>query len=94
MYREAIVQIVAFDKAGRIAASWRRARYPINRLSLVLEKSGHLREAYDEILQYEQFNDVFGLKSEEETSITARKLRLSKKRFCTRIWKIMRFTRV
>jgi hypothetical protein len=79
MYREAIVRIVAFDKAGPIAASWRRARYPINRLSLLLEKNGHLQDAYDEILRYERFNDVFGLKSGEEKSITARKLRLSKK---------------
>jgi hypothetical protein len=79
MYREAIVRIVAFDKAGPIATSWRRARYPINRLSLLLEKDGHLRDAYDEILQYERFNDVFGLKSGEEKSIIARKQRLSKK---------------
>ncbi len=79
MYREAVVQLVAFDKAGPIAASWRRARYPINRLSLLLEKSGHPRDAYDEILQYERFNDKFGLTSVEEQSITKRKQRLSKK---------------
>jgi len=79
MYREAAVQIVAFDKAGPIAALWRRARYPINRLSLLLEKGGHLRNAYDEILQYERFNDVLGLKSADVQSITARKQRLSKK---------------
>jgi len=79
MYREAIAQIVAFDKAGPVAAAWRRARYPINRLTFLLEKSGHLRDAYDEILQYERFDDVFGLTSEEEKSITARKRRLAKK---------------
>lgn len=54
-------------------------RYPINRLSLLLEKNGDLREAYDEILQYERFNDVLGLLSEDGKSITARKRRLSRK---------------
>jgi len=73
------ISIVAFDKAGRIAASWRRARYPINRLSLLLETNGDLREAYDEILQYERFNDFLGLLSEDGKSITARKRRLSRK---------------
>jgi hypothetical protein len=79
MYREAAARIVAFDETGPVAALWRRARYPINRLSLLLEKSGHLRDAYHEILQYEQFNDILGLKSADVQSITARKHRLSKK---------------
>jgi len=79
MYREAIAQVVAFDKAGPTAAFWRRARYPINRLSLVLERQGHLQDAYDEILRYEQFSDALGLTSGDDKSITARKQRLSKK---------------
>jgi hypothetical protein len=64
---------------GKVAAAWRRARYPINRLSLLLEKCGDYRAAYDEILCYERFNDVFGLTSTEEKSVIARKRRLSKK---------------
>jgi hypothetical protein len=79
MYREIVAQIIAFDKAGPLAASWRRARYPINRLSLLLEKGGRLQDALDEILRYEQFDDVFGLISEDAKSVTTRKLRLSKK---------------
>src|SRR5260370_12014420 len=36
MYREAIEQIIRFDSGGPIKAAWRRARYPVNRLSRVL----------------------------------------------------------
>jgi hypothetical protein len=79
MYRQAVGEIVEFDKVGAVAASWRRARYPINRLGLLLEKEGHFRDAYDEILQYERFNDVFGLTLGEQKSVAARKERLSKK---------------
>lgn len=78
-YREAIEQIVAFDKAGTVAASWRRARYPITRLSLLLEKRGDLRGALDEILQYERFKDGFGLLSADSKSVASRKKRLLKK---------------
>lgn len=78
-YREAIEQIIAFDEIGPVAASWRRARYPINRLSMLLEKRGDLRGALDEILRYEKFKDAFGLTSTEEKSVATRKQRLSKK---------------
>jgi hypothetical protein len=79
MYREAIGQIVEFDKAGPVKAAWRRARYPVNRLSLLLEKCGELQSAQEVILQYERFNDVFGLTSAEKKSVDARKQRLARK---------------
>ena len=79
MYREAIAQIIAFDKAGSVKAAWRRARYPVNRLSLLLEKCGELQRAQEVILQYEQFNDAFGLTSAEKKSVDARKQRLARK---------------
>jgi len=79
MYREVIVQIIEFDKAGSVKAAWRRARYPVNRLSLLLEKCGELQSAQEVILQYEQFNDVFGLTSADKTSVDARKQRLARK---------------
>jgi hypothetical protein len=79
MYREAIVQIIAFDKAGSVKAAWRRARYPVNRLSLLLEKCGELQSAQEVILQYEQFSDAFGLTSAEKRSVDARKQRLARK---------------
>ena len=79
MYREAVAQIIAFDKAGSVKAAWRRARYPVNRLSLLLEKRGELQKAQEVILQYEQFNDAFGLTSAEKKSVDARKQRLARK---------------
>jgi hypothetical protein len=79
MYREAIVRIIAFDKAGSVKAAWRRARYPVNRLSLLLEKRGELQSAHEVILQYEQYNDVFGLTSADKKSVDARKQRLAMK---------------
>jgi hypothetical protein len=79
MYREAIGQIVEFDEAGPVKAAWRRARYPVNRLSLLLEKCGELQSAQEVILQYERFNDVFGLTSAEKKSVDARKQRLARK---------------
>jgi hypothetical protein len=50
LYQEAISQIVAFDSAGTIKAAWRRARYPVNRLSLLLEKCGELRKGKRPVL--------------------------------------------
>jgi hypothetical protein len=79
IYRQAISDIVAIDSGGTTAAAWRRAHYPINRLSLVLDRCGRGQEAYEEILRYERFNDVFGLWSGDATSVTKRKERLRKK---------------
>jgi hypothetical protein len=78
-YRKAIDAIVAFDAAGPVAPFWRRARYPIDRLSLILEKSGDLAGSLAEILRYEQFKDRYGLTADAERSISSRKLRLAKK---------------
>ena len=79
MYRDAINQIAALDALGSVAAAWRRGRYPINRLSLLLDKSGRSREAYEEILRYELYRDVFGLTQGDTESVAARKQRLSRK---------------
>ena len=79
LYRQAIEQIVALDKSGKYAAAWRRARYPINRLSLLLEKSGDIEGAHREILRYEQYKDPNALTATETKAVLARKLRLAKK---------------
>ncbi|OGA76367.1 MAG: hypothetical protein A3G81_01560 [Betaproteobacteria bacterium RIFCSPLOWO2_12_FULL_65_14] len=78
-YRIAIDQIIEFDKAGPVAAAWRRARYPVNRLTLLLEKNGDLEGARAEIERYEQFQDVFQLTAEDAKSVASRKQRLSRK---------------
>ncbi len=79
MYREVVDRIVALDRLGSVAAAWRRPRYPINRLSLLLERTGRSGEAYQEILRYDQYHDVFGLTQGDEKSVASRKQRLSKK---------------
>tara|TARA_R110001592_G_C13135396_1_gene746911 strand:- start:1450 stop:2181 length:732 start_codon:yes stop_codon:yes gene_type:complete len=79
LYKEAIVKIEAMDSKGRLAASWRRVRHPINRLSLLLEKQKELDAAYQAIAEYEAFNDIFGLLKTDLDSVEKRKLRLEKK---------------
>ena len=78
-YRTAIQEIIILDNIGSQAAACRRAKYPINRLSLLLEKSGNLQAAYDEIVRYENFKDVCGLLASDARSIASRKERLSEK---------------
>jgi len=53
-YREVIERIRAFDARGPLARAWRTARYPINRLTLVLERLGSAEEALGELSGYEQ----------------------------------------
>jgi hypothetical protein len=79
MYREVIEQIVAFDMGGPVKAAWRRARHPVNRLSLLLEKRGEFQAAADVIQHYEQFHDAYGLTVAEVKSVEARKQRLARK---------------
>lgn len=78
-YRSAITKILEMDSKGILAASWRRARYPINRLSLVLEKNNEFDEAYEEIIKYEKFEDKYGILKTDISSLEKRKLRLEKK---------------
>jgi hypothetical protein len=79
IYLECVEEIVKFDKAGSVAAAWRRARHPVNRLSMLLEKAGRLQEALDEIIQYDKFKDHFGLLTADYKSLKARRERLGKK---------------
>jgi hypothetical protein len=75
-YRKAIKDIVALDSAGLIASSWRRARYPINRLSLLLEGTKDHQGALDAILAYEECSDSCGISPADKKSVSARKVRL------------------
>lgn len=78
-YREIIERIIALDSHGMLAAAWRQARHPINRLSMLLDHVGRWQEAYDEIVRYEQFDDYCGLYKSEPEAIAARKKKLLKK---------------
>lgn len=78
-YQDAVIRIIALDAKSRMAAAWRRARHPVNRLSLMLEKSKSYEEALAVISEYERKTDVFGLTVSEEESVKKRKLRLEKR---------------
>jgi hypothetical protein len=52
--------------------------YPINRLSLLLEKNEHYSECLAEITSYEKINDPLGLSKSEKESLIKRKARIVK----------------
>jgi hypothetical protein len=79
LYRSATQAIKDFDGQGFPAAGWRYVRYPINRLSLVLEKQKRYQEALGEIQTYERTPDRRGLTASESETIAARKSRLLKR---------------
>jgi hypothetical protein len=40
LYQSACAQITELDGCGALAQAWRTTRYPINRMSLILERAG------------------------------------------------------
>jgi hypothetical protein len=80
LYRKSIKEIHELDSLSPIAKAWRTTRYPINRLSLLLEKSKQYHDAYNEILKYEKHNDcTYGISDSDKESIRKRKIRLENK---------------
>jgi hypothetical protein len=79
LYRQAVEKIVELDGAGAMAASWRRARYPINRLSMLLDKQGDDEGALEAIRAYENFHDNYGISPSDKKSVASRKARLEKR---------------
>jgi hypothetical protein len=76
LYRELIAKIKELDSCE---PGFRSVRYPINRLSLVLEKLEEYQNAYDEINQYEQYEYYNGLSKSDKEAVIKRKIRLEKK---------------
>jgi 5-methylcytosine-specific restriction protein A len=58
---------------------WRITRYPINRLTLVLERQGKYSECLQKIKNYEKLNDEVGLTTGDRNSLKKRKIRIQKK---------------
>jgi hypothetical protein len=56
-YRTVIDEIIKLDSISSLAKAWRSARYPINRLSLLLDRTGKPEEALQAIETYEQYDD-------------------------------------
>lgn len=78
-YRSAIAEMVALDANGAIAASWRRARYPVNRLSMLLERNKDYRSSWAVIEEYERYHDALGISAADARSVESRKTRLQVK---------------
>lgn len=76
-YRAVIDRLRALDAQGPLAQAWRMTRYPINRLSLVLERLGSRQEALEEIQRYEEYPDGRGLPATDVDALARCKRRLS-----------------
>lgn len=76
-YTAAIEQIKRFD--DECQGYHRHTRYPINRVSLLLEKGKNLQAALDAIIEYEAYHDPWGLTKADAESVRKRKIRLEKK---------------
>lgn len=76
LYKKSITEIKELDS---LESGYRSVRYPINRLSLVLEKLKEYQNAYDEIIQYEQYENYTGLTKNDKEAVIKRRIRLEKK---------------
>ena len=79
LYQKAIDEITAMDATGPAAIALRGARYPINRLSLVMERQKRYQDAMDAIDEYERYNDRVGLVASDDEAVAKRKIRLQSK---------------
>lgn len=77
-YREAVTQILALDALGETAAAWRTNKYPMQRLSLVLDRLGRKAAALAEIERWGSCRDPVGISDADRESVEKRKARLSK----------------
>jgi hypothetical protein len=77
-YRDVIAKIIALDSNGLKASAWRTTRYPIDRLSLVLDRQDRKAEALAEIQHWLHYADPVGISNAERESITKREARLAR----------------
>lgn len=80
LYQEAISVLKELDSQGQQAVAWRTTRYPVNRLTLTLERMGKIDEALEEIKKYEMIEDPVGLDKTDTESLKKRQNRIAKKR--------------
>jgi len=79
LYRKAIGILKEIDQnCKRNFCTWRNQRFPINRLSLLLEKQKRYEECLEEIEAYEKSTDKVGLYAGEKESLEKRKERVKK----------------
>ena len=71
---------------------WRFVEYPINRLTLLLEKLMRFQECLEQIEKYEQIDDRIGLSKKDKESLDMRKAKIIKN-FHNKIIHINRYRR-
>jgi hypothetical protein len=83
LYREAIPLLLEIDQICAEACTdgktRRHLRHPINRITLLLEKTKRYEECLDEIKKYEAIHDPVGLTKTDNESYEKRKMRVLKK---------------
>jgi len=73
LYREAIRMLKDIDhQCEKYFSTWRQQKFPINRLSLVLERQKRYKECVEEIEAYEKLTDKIGLYAGEKESLEKR----------------------
>ena len=79
LYRKAMGILREIDQQGeKNFIAWRKQRFPINRLSLVLERQKRYKECLEEIHAYEKLSDKIGLYAGEKERLEKRKEKIKK----------------
>jgi|LGOV01.1.fsa_nt_gb hypothetical protein len=79
LYRKAMGILTEIDQQWeKNFSTWRKQRFPINRLSLVLERQKRYKECLEEIEAYEKLSDKVGLYAGEKEKLEKRKERIKK----------------
>jgi len=79
LYRKAMGILREIDQQGeKNFSAWRKQRFPINRLSLVLERQKRYKECLEEIEAYEKLSDKVGLYAGEKERLEKRKEKVLK----------------
>jgi hypothetical protein len=74
LYRKAIEKLKGIDlQCEKHFSTWRKQKFPINRLSLVLQRQKRYQKCLDEIETYEKMSDKAGLYAGEKEIIRKRK---------------------
>ena len=80
LYQKAMKVLMAIDLDCKDhIRPWRYERYPINRLTMVLEQQKEYQECLKQIEKYELIKDMVGLTKTEEEGLHKRKARIIKK---------------
>jgi hypothetical protein len=76
-YRKATGMLIDMDKeCEKYPATWRGLRFPIYRISLILEKQKKYKECLEEIEHYQKYDDKVRLYAGEKESIEKRRIKM------------------